>query len=67
MLNKYKHSRLALLLWTVLVFCIGYGNAALQRPKVEVHVHMPSPTQQNDAGNAAPMQQQITNPLIWRL
>lgn len=68
MIDKYKHSRLALLLWTALVFCIGYGNAALQRPKVEVHVHMASPTQQNDAfDKAAPMQKQIADPLIRRM
>lgn len=68
MINNYKHSRLALLLWTALVFCIGYGNAALQRPKVEVHVHMPAPTQQNDAADkAAPMHKQVADSLIWRM
>ncbi len=30
MFTKFKHSRLALLLWTLLAMSIGYGFATLQ-------------------------------------
>lgn len=66
-MDKYKHSRLALLLWTALVFCIGYGNAALQRPKVEVNVQYALPKTERDAAcETGRLQKQTAEQLNWR-
>lgn len=65
-MDKYKHSRLALLLWTLLVFWIGYGNAAYQRPKVEVNVLYALPQPERDAAcGAGRLQKQTAEHLNW--
>lgn len=68
MIDKYKHSRLALLLWTALIFCIGYGNAAIQRPKMEVNVlyALPQPDY-NASCETRRMQMQTIEQLNWRV
>lgn len=67
-MDKYKHSRLALLMWTLLVFFIGYGNSALQRPKVEINVQyaLPKPDR-NAACESDRMQKQTAEQLNWRV
>ena len=53
-MHKYKHSRLALLLWTVLVFCIGYGSASFQKQqKVGINVLYALPVPERDTGCGA--------------
>jgi hypothetical protein len=62
MIAKYKHSRLCLLLWTLLVFFIGHGNAALQSPRVAVIVQTQAAAElDNDAAcTSRPLPKQTT-------